>query len=116
LICPQQETAEEIAEGTMQCLLPNDPAAVPGIVFLSGGQSSELASERLNAMNLGFKSQASGALSFCYGRTLQQTAMDFWKGLEAHVAAARQTLSRRAHCNHAACRGSGKAAMESGSL
>lgn len=116
LSCPQQVTAEDTAEATVECLLRTVPAAVPGIAFLSGGQSAELATERLNAINLGFKSQVPWALSFSYGRALQQPAMEIWKGLETMVTAAQQSLLHRARCNHAACRGRYKAAMEGGSL
>lgn len=114
LSCPQQVSAEEVAEATVECLLRAVPAAVPGIAFLSGGQSAELASERLNAINLGFKSQVPWALSFSYGRALQQPAMKLWMGSEDQIVAAQQSLLHRARCNHAACRGRYKAAMESG--
>lgn len=57
LNCPTQETVDEVADATVKCLLRTAPAAVPGIMFLSGGQPSELASARLNAMNVRFKSK-----------------------------------------------------------
>jgi fructose-bisphosphate aldolase, class I len=62
--CPKQETVEEVADATVRCLLRSVPAAVPGIAFLSGGQSAELASARLNAMNVRFKSRLPWALAF----------------------------------------------------
>ena len=80
LACPKQETVDEVADATVTCLLRTVPAAVPGITFLSGGQSSELASARLNAMNVGYKSRAPWALSFSFARAIQQPAMEIWHG------------------------------------
>jgi fructose-bisphosphate aldolase class I len=112
LECPRQETADEVAAATVECLARAVPAAVPGIAFLSGGQSPELASARLNAMNLKFKSRAPWALSFSFGRALQQPALDIWKGKEANVRKAQQALVRRANCNRAARSGKFKASMD----
>ena len=78
--CPKQETVDEVADATVRCLLRAVPAAVPGIAFLSGGQSAELASARLNAMNVRFKSSTPWALSFSFGRALQQPALEIWQG------------------------------------
>jgi len=69
--CPRQATDEDVAEATVQCLLRTVPAAVPGIVFLSGGQSAEAATARLEAMNRRFKACAPWALSFSFGRALK---------------------------------------------
>ena len=102
LACPQQASVEEVVDATVQCLLRTVPAAVPGIAFLSGGQSAELASARLNTMNVRFKSRAPWALSFSYGRALQQPALEIWLGKEANVKAAQQALLHRAKCNRAA--------------
>jgi len=88
------------------------PAAVPGIAFLSGGQSAELASGRLNAMNVRFKSRAPWALAFSFARAIQQPALEIWRGQESHVLAAQQALCHRARCNRAARRGEYTAAME----
>ncbi|BBP00826.1 class I fructose-bisphosphate aldolase [Sulfuriferula nivalis] len=112
LSCSRQQNAEEVAEATVRCFLRAVPAAVPGIVFLSGGQSAELATARLNAMNMRFKSCAPWALSFSYGRALQQPAMAIWSGQIANVKAAQQALLHRAQCNRAACRGEYSEAME----
>ncbi len=112
LTCPRQASAEQVAEATVQCLLQNVPAAVPGIAFLSGGQSAELASARLNAMNVRFKSRVPWALSFSYGRALQEPALEIWHGQEANVNAAQQALLHRAKCNRAACRGEYTTTME----
>jgi len=103
---------EEVADATVKCLLRAVPAAVPGIAFLSGGQSAELASARLNAMNVGFKSRLPWALAFSFARAIQQPALEIWQGQEAHVLAAQQALYHRALCNRAARRGEYNAAME----
>jgi fructose-bisphosphate aldolase class I len=112
LTCPKQETVDEVADATVRCLLRAVPAAVPGITFLSGGQSSELASARLNAMNARFKSRAPWALAFSFARAIQQPALEIWHGDEANVAVAQQALYHRARCNRAARRGEYSAAME----
>ena len=88
------------------------PAAVPGIAFLSGGQSGELASARLNAMNVRFKSRLPWALAFSFARAIQQPALEIWQGKETQVSAAQQALYHRAACNRAARRGEYSAAME----
>ena len=113
LICPQQASVEEVASTTVQCLLRSVPAAVPGIAFLSGGQSGELASMHLNAMNLRLRSRFSvgetlrspWALTFSFGRALHQPALDLWHGKESNILAAQQALLHRANCNSAARQG-----------
>jgi fructose-bisphosphate aldolase class I len=110
--CSRQETVDEVADATMGCLLRSVPAAVPGIAFLSGGQSGELASARLNAMNFRFKSRLPWSLAFSFARAIQQPALEIWKGEEANVSAAQQALYHRAKCNRAARRGEYNAAME----
>ena len=110
--CPTQETADAVADATVRCLLRAVPAAVPGIAFLSGGQSAELASARLNAMNVRFQSRLPWALAFSFARAIQQPALEIWRGEEAHVLAAQQALYHRAKCNRAARRGEYTAAME----
>ncbi len=112
---PAQESVEEVADATVRCLLRAVPAAVPGIVFLSGGQSGELASAHLNAMNTSnapLPSRLPWALSFSFGRALQQPAMAIWNGQEANVAAAQKALLHRASCNQAARRGQYSDAMD----
>jgi fructose-bisphosphate aldolase, class I len=96
----------------MSCFFRAVPAAVPAIAFLSGGQSPQLASARLNAMNLRFKSRLPWALAFSFARAIQQPALDIWKGQEANVPAAQQALYHRARCNQAARRGEYNIAME----
>jgi fructose-bisphosphate aldolase class I len=112
LACPKQETVDEVADATLSCLLRAVPAAVAGIAFLSGGQSAELASARLNAMNVRFKSRAPWALAFSFARAIQQPALEIWRGQESRVLAAQQALYHRARCNRAARRGEYNAAME----
>jgi fructose-bisphosphate aldolase, class I len=112
LACRVQEAVDEVADATVRCLLRAVPAAVPAIAFLSGGQSALLASDRLNAMNVRFKSRRPWALSFSFGRALQQPALEIWQGEEAHVLAAQKALLHRARCNRAARRGEYTAAME----
>jgi fructose-bisphosphate aldolase class I len=79
---------------------------------LSGGQSAELASARLNAMNARFRSRTPWALAFSFARAIQQPALEIWRGQEAHVPAAQQALYHRADCNRAARRGEYSAVME----
>ena len=110
--CPKQKSIEEVADATVNCLLRAVPAAVPAIAFLSGGQSAELASARLNAMNVRFKSRLPWALAFSFARAIQQPALELWKGQEANVSAAQQALYHRARCNQAARRGEYSQAME----
>ena len=112
LTCSTQNSVDEVADATVKSLLRVVPAAVPGIAFLSGGQSSELASARLNAMNVRFKSRAPWALSFSYARAIQQPALEQWGGKEENVLAAQQALLHRAKCNWAARRGAYTDALE----
>jgi fructose-bisphosphate aldolase class I len=111
--CPKQDSSvEEVADATVTCLLRAVPAAVPGIAFLSGGQPYELASARLNAMNLRFKTRMPWALTFSFSRAIQQPALEIWKGQQANAGAAQQALYHRARCNSAARRGQYRTEME----
>jgi len=112
LSCPNQESVDEVADATVKCLLRTVPAAVPGVAFLSGGQSGELASARLNVMNVRFKSRLPWALAFSFARAIQQPALEIWRGQDTNVKAAQQALLHRARCNKAARRGTYDAAME----
>jgi fructose-bisphosphate aldolase class I len=106
----QQISDEQIAATTVRCFRRVVPAAVPGIVFLSGGQSDEQATSRLNAMNkLG---PHPWELSFSYGRALQAPALKAWKGEAANLPAAQAAYSHRARMNSAARSGSYKPEME----
>lgn len=113
LKCPTQNSAEEIADATVRCFSRTVPSAVPGIAFLSGGQSAEDASERLNVMNKRFKSRLPWELSFSYGRAIQQPALDLWHGKDENVKEAQQALLHRAKCNWAARKGEYSDSMES---
>src|ERR1035438_10835953 len=84
LTCLKQAAVDEVADATVRCLLRAVPAAVPGIAFLSGGQSAELASARLNAMNVRFKSRRPWALAFSFARAIQQPALEIWLGQNAN--------------------------------
>ena len=105
LTCHIQESVDEVADATVKCLLRSVPAAVPGIAFLSGGQSPELASARLSAMNFRFKTHLPWALAFSFARAIQQPAMDIWQGKETNVSQAQKALFDRASCNRDARRG-----------
>ena len=105
LQCAQQDSVEEVADATIRCLLRAVPAAVPGVAFLSGGQTALLASARLNAMNVRFASRLPWAVTFSFARAIQQPALEIWAGNDANVSAAQQALLHRARCNSAARRG-----------
>ena len=102
--CPTQAGIDDVAARTVQCLLRSVPAAVPGIMFLSGGQSEEEATAHLNAMNASFPGLP-WKLSFSYGRALQAGVLKAWKGDAANSGAAQQALLERARQNSAACAG-----------
>jgi fructose-bisphosphate aldolase, class I len=108
--CVHQAGVQDVAVATIRCLRRHVPAAVPGIVFLSGGQSAEDATDHLNTMN------AMGGqpweLSFSYGRALQAPVLAAWRGLDANVAAAQRALSKRCHLNGLARDGSYARSME----
>jgi fructose-bisphosphate aldolase, class I len=112
LDCITQDSVDEVADATVQCLLQTVPAAVPGIAFLSGGQSAELASARLNAMNIRYAAQAPWALTFSYARAIQQPALEIWAGQAANIPAAQEMLLHRASCNRAARLGEYNSSME----
>ena len=101
-----------IADTTVLCLLETVPAIVPGIAFLSGGQSPELATGRLNVMHKRFKHSMPWKLTYSYSRALQQPALERWKGDSSNVPAAQQELVKRAALNCRANRGVYSAAME----
>ncbi|HEU5395801.1 MAG TPA: class I fructose-bisphosphate aldolase, partial [Verrucomicrobiae bacterium] len=101
--CSRPSGAEEVAAMTLRCLRQTVPAAVPGIVFLSGGQSEIQATENLNAIN-GIK-DVPWQLSFSFGRALQASALKVWKGQPENAGPAREALLHRARCNGAARRG-----------
>jgi fructose-bisphosphate aldolase, class I len=108
--CPKQAGVEEVAERTIRCLKRTVPSAVPGIAFLSGGQSAESATEHLNAMNS--MGPHPWEVSFSYARALQDPALKAWKGQAANVGAAQKIFYHRAKCNGAARYGKYNKEME----
>ncbi len=105
--CAEQASVEEVAEYTLRCLKSAVPASLPGIVFLSGGQSDEAATAHLNAMNQ--MGPNPWPLSFSYGRAMQQAALKLWsEDMSANVAAAQRTVAQRAKDNGLAALGQWK--------
>ena len=107
--CAEEAPAQRIAELTIACFLRHVPAAVPGIVFLSGGQSEVEATENLNAIN---RVGGPWPLSFSYGRALQQSALQAWGGEAANVGAAQDAFAHRARMNARAAAGEWNAELE----
>ena len=103
--CPDRKSAEEIAWFTVRTLSRTIVPALPGVTFLSGGQSEEEASLNLNAMNALQGIAKPWALTFSYGRALQQSVLKSWKGQAENVAAAQAVLLERANANGAAAKG-----------
>jgi fructose-bisphosphate aldolase class I len=101
--CPRQASVEEVAEKTIRLLKACVPAAVPGIAFLSGGQSDEQATAHLNAMNR--IANLPWRLTFSYGRALQAAPQKAWAGNAANVAAGQRAFTHRAHMNGLASQG-----------
>jgi fructose-bisphosphate aldolase class I len=95
--CARQASVQQVAEATMRCMTRYVPAAVPGIVFLSGGQSAEVATDHLNAMNM--LGPHPWQVSFSYGRALQAPVLAAWKGQESNRAAAQKMLLKRCMLN-----------------
>jgi fructose-bisphosphate aldolase class I len=109
--CPRQASVHEVATATLRCLRRHVPAAVPGIVFLSGGQEERLATAHLNAINR-LPDPKPWKISFSYGRALQDSALEAWHGREENIQAGQQALYHRAHCNGAASLGNYTDEME----
>jgi fructose-bisphosphate aldolase class I len=103
-LCPEQAGVDEVAEKTVKCLKATVPSSLPGIVFLSGGQSAELATAHLNAMNAA-NPDLPWPLSFSYGRALQEPCLKAWEGKTENVGAAQKALLHREKCNSLACNG-----------
>jgi len=101
--CPTQASVDEVAQATLSCLHKTVPHDVAGIVFLSGGQSAQLATQHLNAMNQ--KGEQPWPLSFSYGRALQNEAMAAWAGDAGKTTEAQRLFLHRAKCCGAACLG-----------
>jgi fructose-bisphosphate aldolase class I len=100
-----QGSIDQVAKATVDCFLQSVPAAVPGIAFLSGGQSPEDASQHLNAMNKSYASRLPWALTFSFSRAIQQPVLEIWKGQDVNIEKAQQELYNRAKANTAARRG-----------
>ena len=109
--CARQASIEEVAIATLRCLRRHAPAAVPGIVFLSGGQNARLATAHLNAINR-LPGPKPWKISFSYGRALQDPALEAWHGRDENLAAGQQALHRRARSNGAASVGTYTDEME----
>jgi len=105
LDCPTQESVEVVADATVKLLMEVVPVNVAGVAFLSGGQSSQDASARLNAMNAKYKSELPWPLTFSYSRAIQYPALEIWAGKEENIKAAQESLYQRAKQNQAARKG-----------
>ena len=108
--CPSQATPQEVAEKTLRCLKDTVPASVPGIAFLSGGQSDEAATEHLSLMNA--CAPLPWALTFSYGRALQAAALKAWAGRPENVAAGQRAFAHRARMNGLAALGKWDSKLE----
>ena len=108
--CSEQASVEQVAEMTVDCFLNTVPAAVPGIAFLSGGQSDELATAHLNAMNQ--IDNTPWNLTFSYGRALQAPALKAWSGKDENISSAQDAFMKRAKFNSLATKGEFSADME----
>ena len=107
-----QSGVEEVARATVECLLRSVPAAVPGIAFLSGGQTALQATQHLNAMNRLYEGRLPWELSFSYARALQERPMETWGGQPENVEAAQKAFFHRLKMNGAARSGSYSDDME----
>ncbi len=111
-LCPAQSSVNDVADATVNTLFRTVPAAVPAVAFLSGGQSAQDASARLNAMNIRFRSRMPWVLAFSFARAIQQPALEIWRGEKSNTELAQRALSHRASCNRSARRGEYSAALE----
>ena len=109
-----QNSVDEVAEATVNCLLACVPAAMPAIAFLSGGQSPEDATAHLNAMHTKFRNRLPWIVSFSFARAIQQPALDMWKGQDANIEEAQKLLYFRAKCDAAARLGTYNISVEKG--
>ena len=110
--CSEQASVDEVAEMTVTVLKRCVPSAVPGIAFLSGGQSNEDATAHLNSMNKILDNNSPWNLTYSYGRALQAPALDAWRGKEKNVPAAQDAFCKRAKLNSLATKGDYSADME----
>ena len=112
--CPRQASVQEVATATLRCLRRHVPAAVPGIVFLSGGQDGS-AGHRSSERDQPLPGPKPWTISFSYGRALQDPALEAWHGRDENLKAGQQALYHRARCNGAASLGTYTEEMEAGS-
>jgi fructose-bisphosphate aldolase class I len=113
LTCEHQPSLKDVSEATLRCLRLNVPSAMGGIAFLSGGQSPQLASARLNDMAIHFQqSLLAWPISFSFARAIQQPALSLWHGEAGNTSAAQHALFHRAQCDQAARRGQYTPEME----
>ncbi len=105
LTCPIQQSVDAVAEDTIACLRRTVPAATAGIVFLSGGQSGDLATARLNAINTPGRPMLPWPVGFSFGRAIQQPALTIWDGQNPNADGAQTALRYRAENNQHARRG-----------
>jgi fructose-bisphosphate aldolase, class I len=108
--CAKQASPQEVAEKTVRCLKTTVPSTVPGIAFLSGGQSDEAATQHLSLMNA--MGGLPWSLTFSYGRALQAAALQAWGGKPENVAAAQRAFTHRARMNGLAALGKWDAKLE----
>ena len=109
--CASPAPVEEVAVATIRCLRRHVPAAVAGIVFLSGGQNERMATAHLDAINR-LPGSKPWKISFSYGRALQDPALEAWYGRDEQLKTGQQALYHRAHCNGAASLGTYTEEME----
>ena len=110
--CSEQANLDAVADMTVKCLTENVPAELAGVVFLSGGQSDEEATERLNRMNQLYKDKMPWPLSFSYGRSIQRPALHVWSEDANNVSGAQDALAKRAKLNGLAAKGEYSSEME----
>jgi fructose-bisphosphate aldolase class I len=110
--CAQQNTIDEVAHATVNCLLEAVPAAVAGIAFLSGGQTDEEATAHLNAMHTLYKGKLPWPLTFSFARAIQQSALEFWMGKDENAKTSQQLLLKRAKLDNVARAGEYTTDME----
>jgi fructose-bisphosphate aldolase, class I len=108
---PRPASVQQVATATLRCLRRHVPAAVPGIVFLSGGQDDQVATAHLDAINR-LPGPKPWKISFSYGRALQDPALEAWHGRDENLKSGQQALAHRARCNGAASRGTYTEEME----
>jgi fructose-bisphosphate aldolase class I len=108
---PRPASVQQVATATLRCLRRHVPAAVPGIVFLSGGQDDQVATAHLDAINR-LPGPKPWKISFSYGRALQDPALEAWHGRDENLKSGQEALAQRARCNGAASRGTYTEEME----